>query len=745
MLRLRLSPAPQQLVPLRHFAYCSSAWGAFTSASLSRYFHCTLKETLQGESEGVSAVAPSPSASLSSSAARHGNADAGTVVSTRASPQAKAPSALHYSLELSLPHLPHRSPFTNGSLKDTGRVGTAARNSELMEVLLAPLKGTAEVASREAAQTQLLHPRWSAFLRLCDDVVAAAAARRATPSAPSCLMGVTIPCKEPYFCAAEPVRKEERNAAAAATTTTPTASPLSTIQAAILLFHQHWRVPVMLALNTTVANTHAVQRHTGDESDAAGEADAAGASTSGVEAVVHDFVSHLHGRRMFLVRGDSPATRYGAARRGSSAVASELHTAGDLIRCVSSAIKRLALPVSLSSSSASQTGETATSVQIAVAGYAQGHPLDRRWAASPAAAAAATTANAAFFHNFERDFNAADGLFERIVLSHVAPSRSTSTSTTAANGGATAALLPAVHHLFHTLGRLHAVRQLWLTPSHYSAEARAACTRQLIEEKVLLWKGSEALNGGSGGGGGARVIVTQMLTSADEFAGYVDDVQRALRMASPSSPSSSPISVTVIPGILLPHPTDAHVLLRALYYAKVIPSVRMQRALETYRTDLKGVWRSIATHRGTTEDNNKEGATAATTATAATAQVSYPQDVANGYMSTWPGAVVVRSDADVAAMEAFVDDAHRRAGARFAAAWMAETVDLLTDLQQRIGGAHVPVHFFTMFNDAVDVRLAQLLDAYAAAQQQQQQKATFCLCRREKESKAASDAAEATS
>jgi 5,10-methylenetetrahydrofolate reductase len=608
--------------------------------------------------------------------------------------RSSASCTLQYSLELSLPHLPNRAPFTNAKSGCE-----AAVQGDTVSALLPPPLKAVEVGGKEwehnkgGQNASSLHPRWAKFVQLCNAITTTAASQSAaatTTGLPSQLAGITIPCKEPYFCAA------------ANDTDTRASATLSTIQAAVLLFHEHWHVPVTLALNTTVAN-----RTIEEQQEHHGAADL-GASLAGIQAVVKDFVQRRGGRTVLLVRGDSPSTQHGTVAGAAvsspspsssspAPSASELHTSSDLIRCVRDALQD-------------------PTVQVVVAGYPQGHPLDRHWGSPSAAAAttvAATTATAdaassveghtssAFLHQFEADFNAADSLYERVVESHV-------TSST---------FLPALHHLFHTLGRLHAVRRLWLTPSTYSAEARVACTRQLIKEKVL-----QSAHGGAG------AIVTQVLASAQEFTQFHHDVQRALRdCASPSSSSPS-ATVKVIPGILLPHPTDANVLLRTLYYAKVVPSARMQRALETYRTDLKSLWRSIVTHNHTADDDdeawlmsprismNEDGEAAAAP------RIHYSKDVAEGYMSTWPGTVVLHSKGEVAAVEALVHDAHNRAAVRFAAAWLAETVELLSEVRQR-SGEQTPVHFFTMFNDKVDVRLAQLLEAYAT----KQQKASSCL------------------
>ncbi|KPI87603.1 hypothetical protein ABL78_3312 [Leptomonas seymouri] len=680
MFRLRPSAAPPRLA-LRHFGYYPSAWSACTSPSISRYFHCTLKKTLQREEDGACAVAPSPSTTRC--AVQRVTADIRTASHDRSSfPSARAftnptpPTALHYSLELSLPHLPERTPFRSVVGKDPDTSGD--HDSHVQSLLALSASKPPAQADPQQGQAEWLHPRWSAFVQLCDAIVAIAASHQSTKSAVARLSGVILPCKEPYFAVGDPAPE------GATTTSAASASTLSTTQAAILLLQQHWHVPVTLALNTSLANRH-VERGWSDPTD-----NAAGASSPQVEAVVHDFTQRLGGRQLLLVRGDAAPRQHDTPRTPSAHA--ELRTGADLIRCVSRALN-----TSARTSHSASSNDSA--VQIAVAGYPQGHPLDREWDVS--VAAATTTAgvtdrgSSVFFDRFERSFNAADDLFKRMVVSHVQPSPSQATS----------APLPALHRLFYTLGRLHAVRQLWLTPSRYSAEARAACTRQLIEDKVLL-RGSDA----QGSFGGAHVIVTQMLASAQEFTAYVDDVQRALKdvvSSSPSSAASSHAAVKIIPGILLPHPTDAHVLLRSLYYSKVIPSTRLQRALETYRADLKSLWRSIAVpSTAATEQGSAE-------------EIPYLRDVANGYMSTWPGVVVLDCDNTVSAVEAAVQEAHDRAGARFAAAWMAETVDLLSELRQR-SGEHTPVHFFTMFNGQVDVRLAQLLDAYAAQQRSQQ-------------------------
>ncbi|KPA76006.1 hypothetical protein ABB37_08153 [Leptomonas pyrrhocoris] len=225
-------------------------------------------------------------------------------------------------------------------------------------------------------------------------------------------------------------------------------------------------------------------------------------------------------------------------------------------------------------------------------GYAQGHVLDRVWDDTEAAPKA------------RGDVSAQHASTTGVPLSHQTDSSLAFLARLEklyADTEATLRLAQGPPHAPHAatvetcraiadalLVRLDAVRQLWLTPSHYSAEARAACTRQLIEEKVLLWKGSEALNGGSGGGGGARVIVTQMLTSADEFAGYVDDVQRALHDVicnGKSARQEDGAALVLVPGLMAPLRGEQFV--RATLLLKVIPSAPVRDALDVYEAALK--------------------------------------------------------------------------------------------------------------------------------------------------------------
>ncbi|CBZ24393.1 hypothetical protein, unknown function [Leishmania mexicana MHOM/GT/2001/U1103] len=557
---------------------------------------------------------------------------------------------------------------------------------------------------------------------------------------------------------------------------------MSTTQAALFLFHHHWRVPVTLAINTTVPNgaPSATESVSCTEHRSPGEQAAARAAATpdGIDAVVADFVFAQGGRRLLLVRGDSPADLRLCLSEGSSngplsgalgtVIAEEasplpqahriLRTGAELVHHVSTLRDQ-----QQEEHKTSDDSTRASELELCVAGYPQGHPLDRTWAATSAAysspgdvaatgsmvtgdssVAAVRQRSLEFLRAFEKDFDAAEHAFTAAVRvaktrACVVPAEKRSSDTSVNDGAPSAAsdepsararhlstppvVMPELKELCRTLGRLGAVRRLWTSSSSYEPHVRAACIHRMLREKVLLRSPGELQHrcirrGSLHNGAAAPVIVTQMITTAKEFTDFVAEIQRGLGVWAATAACGeqpepagddpqqqhplhaaaptvlSPISV--IPGVLLPHLTDVHVLLRSLYYTKVIPSARMQKALEVYASELMSAWRQLADEHPrrkrepALQDDTFLQALTESDVSAATLEVS--EDC-------------------VAQVEARVREVRRCASCRLTSLWLSETVDLLHDLQ-RHGQARV--HLFTMFNDKVDVRVAQLLAAYDA-------------------------------
>ncbi|KAK7194625.1 hypothetical protein NESM_000381100 [Novymonas esmeraldas] len=547
-----------------------------------------------------------------------------------------APS-LAFTVEVSLPHLPGRSPFHNAAAPHLCHDRTAA--------LLGQTSSSATTASWP------LHVQWVEFVRLCDSLVrltartAAASPNDARPP-PHRLAGVVVPCKQPYFSVGGP----------AATTA------MSTTQAALWLLHRHWCVPATLAINTV---------HTAGSDTAA--------TPARIDAVVRDAVQVQGCGRLLLLRGDTAP----AMDATPHAPPSTLSTAAELVCHVSGWQVRQQQQQQRHAPSVAGAG--AATLELCVAGYPQGHPLDRVWDTHTvdeedrtATAASRRRRSHEFLRAFERDFNDAERAADAAVCV-VSPTRP---PDPASGGGNSNAAAPELRELCRTMGRLRAVRRLWTTASSYDAVARAACVRHLVEEKVVCLARTPGGTHGrrrcppDGTAAAAPVILTQMTATAAEFRGFAGDVQRAVRAWDAEVAAPTPTSVSVTPGVLLPHPTDVHVLLRSLYFTKVIPSPRMQAALEAYAAVLAGLWEE--------------------------------------HVSAVSVAPLVIDEAALDDVETRVGDTRRSASARLAAAWMDETVDLLHDLHETAAEGHTRVHLFTMFNDMVDVRVAQLLAAYDA-------------------------------
>ncbi|KAG5510724.1 hypothetical protein GH5_06947 [Leishmania sp. Ghana 2012 LV757] len=748
---------------------------------------------------------------------------------------ATLPPPLSFSVELSLPHLPGRTPFATaaGVAGAPASAGTRAlhhstqtpsgTHTAKQDAKTAIEKGRAVLASpgRPAMSTEeliacllglpslcpgapsrVVQRQWRQFTCLCDSLVrlflcpsahgAAATCTSTGPGAPRhSLVGVVMPCKEVYFSArhvdAAAARVAPPSITSSSAGSSSFADEMSTTQAALFLFHQHWRVPVTLTLNTTVPNCTAVEMEgaggTQPRPHSEHNAAHAAATPDGIDAVVDDFVFAQGGNRLLLVRGDAPPVLRCRLRDGSfdkplpgtlSTTIAELPsmsrrahrvfcTGAELIRHVS------ALRDQQYDQQKKRDGcARARALELYVAGYPQGHPLDRMWGATSAARSvsagvAATGAAVApgssvsaprhrsleFLRAFESEFEAAEHAFATAVRIAKSGARVTSVEKRSSGTGvsdgapfvasagsrecarhpcAPHAVMPELKELCRTLGRLGAVRRLWTCSSSYDPDVRAACIHRMLHEKVLLRSPGEPQHRRVEGGSchddaGAPVIVTQMITTEREFTDYVEDIKRGLRAwgataTSGGKPESdvgvrtggghhqrhpphaaardSLTPISVIPGVLLPHPTNVHVLLRSLYYTKVIPSARMQRALEAYASELRSAWWQLA---GEHPRRKRESALQGN----ALSKVFADSDVS--------AAILEVGEDRVAQVEARVRQVRRGASCRFASAWLSETVDLLHELH-RIGQTRV--HFFTVCNDKVDLRVEQLLVAYDA-------------------------------
>ncbi|KAI5686008.1 hypothetical protein MNV84_01336 [Leishmania braziliensis] len=749
------------------------------------------------------------------------------------SSSATLPPPLSFSVELSLPHLPDRTPFVAAAGRATRTpIGTcsgavhrfthalggaqtaktkesaASETKTVMtnpekrvmstEELIACLRGLPD--SSPASPLPLVSERWLQFVHLCDSLVqfatcpservVSSSTTSKRPGAPRhSLVGVVMPCKETYFSA----RHVDAAAASAVSPTLASDSPapssfaedMSTTQAALFLFRHHWRVPVTLTISTTVPNcTPSATESRGCSqplSPAGHDAAHAAATPGGIDAVVADFVFVHGGSRLLLVSGDTPpdlplclsADRSngpltGALSTMTGEVALPSQRAHGTLRAGTELVRHVSAWKNQQQQKPFDGCSRVSALELCVAGYPQGHPLDRTWSTTSApysfSADVATSGAAAtnersiaarrqrsleFLRAFEKDFDAATYTLTAaacITESRVCVvSAEKNSSDTSVNDGASSVAsgefsecarhfysqhvaMPELKELCRTLGRLKTVRRLWTSSSSYEPDVRAACIRQMLQEKVLLrspdaphrrWIDSGSRRGDSA----AAVVVTQMVTTARELTDYVEEIQRGLRawdataaggeQPEPTSGGSAgdghqqllpshaaaPTTLTpisVIPGVLLPHPTDVHVLLRSLYYSKVIPSARMQQALEVYASELMNAWRQLA-------DEHPWVMQVLTLRDDTLLQTLTESDI--------PAATLAVSKDRVAQVEARARQVQRSASSHFTSAWLSETVDLLHDLQQH---GQTRLHLFTMSNDKVDVRVAQLLEAYDA-------------------------------
>ncbi|KAL7698947.1 hypothetical protein NQL31_004577 [Lotmaria passim] len=329
-----------------------------------------------------------------------------------------------------------------------------------------------------------------------------------------------------------------------------------------------------------------------------------GASKVGVRAVMRDFVRHTElsrtsrssthrGGGLMVLRGDDGGyTRHRMSSvqksnnsDGSAAAVVDVDVADDRANPYTTFADGAALLQYVwreqQAAAAKTAKEEEADSDVAIVdlclftgAYAQGHVQDRAWGAAAVAAAAAAAP-----HSPSTAASSSLQFLEELETTYA----ETEATLRQAQRGPHHALRPAsvetcTQIADALLKRLDAVRQLWQTPSSYSAEMRAACTRWLVEEKVRH--------------GGARVLVTQMLTSAHEFMRFEEDVQRALQDLMNASGASEgkeeeeeTPSVVILPGLMAP--LRAEQLARAVLQLKVIPGAPLQVAFHTYAEALR--------------------------------------------------------------------------------------------------------------------------------------------------------------
>jgi hypothetical protein len=349
-----------------------------------------------------------------------------------------------------------------------------------------------------------------------------------------------------------------------------------------------------------------------------------GASQDGVRAVLRDFVQHTRladgatrhdhtataaesaagehrSGGLMLLRGDDNGftRRCLSAKSGTSSMSSSAVAAAEAV--VESKTASLVNPYVAFADGAAllrfvrgeqHTTDAVRDLCLVTGAYPQGHVMDRHWRSPPTTPRKEREGNAVGGDSDGDHHHSADELpcewrqpnpsslrfleeVEKVYADTEAQLRHAQGTRRSPRPASVATCTEIVDAI---LARLHAVRWLWETPSIYSAEARAACTRWLVSKKVM--------------GGGARVMVTQALTSVEEFVQLVDDVQRALCDVLDSSSNaqegggspSQDTSLVLVPGLMAP--LRGEQLVRAALQLKVIPSAPLQKALHDYEAAL---------------------------------------------------------------------------------------------------------------------------------------------------------------
>ncbi|EAN93085.1 hypothetical protein TcCL_ESM04139 [Trypanosoma cruzi] len=264
------------------------------------------------------------------------------------------------------------------------------------------------------------------------------------------------------------------------------------------------------------------------------------ATYEGVRRILHDFVVKRGGDSLLLLRGDAMLQRQGdQASSQTKERHGDFQDSVELLQFVAREVKGLAdAPVSLFSS-----------------GYSQGHPMDRIWDGD-------RQASLSFMEELS------NGINERGVdnTGHL----STRTWDAACVN---------VRKLIHRVEQVLSLRDV---PSDLPHDARQRAVQTLVLEKILRH--------------GVRGIITQMLTSAEEFNAYVNDVRRELRHADAGELVDE---VVVLPTIMAPLAAEEYT--RLLLFTKTIPSAAVQQALRAYRDGLKAAVAS-ATRLGTSDE-----------------------------------------------------------------------------------------------------------------------------------------------
>ncbi|EKF26532.1 hypothetical protein MOQ_009768 [Trypanosoma cruzi marinkellei] len=250
------------------------------------------------------------------------------------------------------------------------------------------------------------------------------------------------------------------------------------------------------------------------------------ATYEGVRRILHDFVVKRKGDSLLLLRGDAMLQRQGEqASSQTKERQGDFQDSVELLQFVAREVKGLTdAPVSLFSS-----------------GYSQGHPMDRIWGSD-------RQASLAFMEELS------NGIKERGVdtTAHL-PTRTWDVACAH------------VRNLIHRVEQVLSLRDL---PSDLPHDARQRALQTLVREKILRH--------------GVRGIITQMLTSAEEFNAYVDDVRRELRHADAGVLVDE---IVVWPTIMAPLAAEEYT--RLLFFTKTIPSAAVQQALRAYRDGLK--------------------------------------------------------------------------------------------------------------------------------------------------------------
>lgn len=273
----------------------------------------------------------------------------------------------------------------------------------------------------------------------------------------------------------------------------------------------------------------------------------------------------------FPVESLAYSTRAGSAdERGNGAMGSVLaRSGGHMVRGVRRSLGELA----------AGAGGGLASVTLLVAGYCQGHPLNRLWdakAATGETCAAPLARSLAFLQSLEE----------------------TSARTAIPHRGGTRDAPTLRDDVGKLITRTQAVRALRDTPSVMSSTTLEAEVREVVLRKILCRSEEEAVVGGDAVPR-PSVVVTQAVTTVEEFEAYRSLVAQACAEHSPIAEGGEAVAVVVVPGVMAPGKGED--VTRTLLQLRLIPCEPLYRVLLHFEKRLESLLAQLEASAATAE------------------------------------------------------------------------------------------------------------------------------------------------